>query len=145
MLRKIVESFFSRPALDLHRANRQKSKRRTPNQSGGVFLRVFRERFFTELVAPGETQAPLRGWLAARSGLMPKNDCGCRKAIENQNALWEPPPFHGVSFDPAVMPKRFPVTWTGGSDGSIGDETSCVLDGTLPRVDGSVRRRHQGA
>lgn len=97
MLRKIVESFFANPVLHLRRAICSESKRHTPNQSGGVFLRVFRGRFFAELVAPGETQAPLRGWLAARSGLMPNNDCGCRKAIENQNALWEPPLLHGVS------------------------------------------------
>ncbi len=77
MLRKIVESFFANPVLHLRRATCPESKRRTPNQSGGVFLRVFREGFFTELVVPRETQAPLRGWLAARSGLMPNNDCGC--------------------------------------------------------------------
>ncbi len=39
-------------------------------------------------MVPRETQAPLRGWLTARSGSMPKNDCGSQKAIENHNALW---------------------------------------------------------
>jgi hypothetical protein len=78
MLWRKVESFFATPVLHLRRANRQNSKRHTPNQSGGVFLRVFREGFFTELVVLRETQAPLWGRLTARSGLMPNNDCGCR-------------------------------------------------------------------
>jgi hypothetical protein len=45
---------------------------------------------FAQNVVPRETQAPLWGWLTARSGLMPNNDCCRLKAIEPQNALWEP-------------------------------------------------------
>lgn len=95
MLRKIVESFFGNPVMHLHREDRLKSKRNTTNQSGGVFLRVLSEGFFTELVVPRETQAPLWGRLAARSGEMPNHDCDCRRAVENPNALWEPTSLSG--------------------------------------------------
>jgi hypothetical protein len=154
MLRKIVESFFGNPVMHLRREDRLKSKRNTPNQSGGVFLRVFREGFLPKWWFP-ERRRPRYGvgWQHGRARCR-ITTAVVEKPLKTQMLSGNPPLFQGAAFvfqgaafgqsaKSLYRPSNIYGNRAGGSIRNPASDSSLPFTGILPDFNGSVRCHSQ--